>query len=155
MKTFFINGNKAVVCESRGRALRLPKNADRFRTERELAQLAATWPASRLQEIWNALPSTQPVRKFTDRKTAVRRIWNEIQKRKPVPSRRMRAGTKADQILALLRQPSGATLQAIMKATGWQAHSVRGFISGHLVKKMGLRVDSVRRDGERVYATKG
>ena len=39
-----------------------------------------------------------------------------------------------------------------MKATGWQAHSVRGFISGALGKKMGLTVDSVRReDGERVY----
>jgi hypothetical protein len=40
-----------------------------------------------------------------------------------------------------------------MKATGWQPHSVRGFISGALGKKMGLTVDSVRReDGERVYA---
>ena len=40
-----------------------------------------------------------------------------------------------------------------MKATGWQAHSVRGFISGALGKKMGLKVDSVRReDGERVYS---
>jgi Protein of unknown function (DUF3489) len=40
-----------------------------------------------------------------------------------------------------------------MKATGWQAHSVRGFISGALGKKMGLTVDSVRReDGERVYS---
>jgi Protein of unknown function (DUF3489) len=39
-----------------------------------------------------------------------------------------------------------------MKATGWQAHSVRGFISGALGKKMGLTVDSARReDGERVY----
>jgi len=40
-----------------------------------------------------------------------------------------------------------------MKATGWQKHSVRGFISGTLGKKMGLTVDSVRReDGERVYS---
>jgi hypothetical protein len=53
-----------------------------------------------------------------------------------------------------LRQPAGATLQSITKATGWQAHSVRGFISGHLVKKMKLRVQSFRRDGERVYAIK-
>jgi hypothetical protein len=41
-----------------------------------------------------------------------------------------------------------------MVATGWQAHSVRGFVSGQLVKKMGLRVKSYRRDGERVYAIK-
>jgi hypothetical protein len=41
-----------------------------------------------------------------------------------------------------------------MAATGWQAHSVRGFISGQLIKKLGLRVRSFRRDGERVYAIK-
>jgi hypothetical protein len=41
-----------------------------------------------------------------------------------------------------------------MRATGWQAHSVRGFISGQLGKKMGLRVRSFERDGERVYAIK-
>ena len=62
--------------------------------------------------------------------------------------------TKTDQILALLKQPSGATLNQIMEATGWQAHSVRGFISGHVVKKIGLRVESFRRDGERVYSIK-
>ncbi len=39
-----------------------------------------------------------------------------------------------------------------MQATGWQAHSVRGFMSGHLRKKLGLRVKSFRRNGERVYS---
>jgi hypothetical protein len=62
--------------------------------------------------------------------------------------------TKAAQILALLKRPAGATLKAIMVATGWQAHSVRGFISGHLVKKMRLPVKSVRQDSERVYSIK-
>jgi hypothetical protein len=41
-----------------------------------------------------------------------------------------------------------------MKETGWQAHSVCVFISGYLLKQMGLRVESFRRDGERVYRTK-
>jgi uncharacterized protein (DUF433 family) len=77
-----------------------------------------------------------------------------LQHLEPVPNSHKHAATKADQILALLRQPSGATLQSITKATGWQAHSVRGFISGHLVKKLGLRVKSFRQDGERVYAIK-
>jgi hypothetical protein len=54
-----------------------------------------------------------------------------------------------------LKQPAGGTLKAITVATGWQAHSVRGFISWHLVKKLGYRVKSFRRDGERVYAIKG
>jgi transglutaminase/protease-like cytokinesis protein 3 len=63
--------------------------------------------------------------------------------------------TKTDQVLSLLKQPSGVTLKQIMEITGWQAHSVRGFISGHVAKKMGLRVKSFRRDGERAYAIKG
>jgi Protein of unknown function (DUF3489) len=153
MKTFYIHANKVVVPQSRGR-ISLPEGAEKFGTERELAKLSAKWTVARLNEIWNALPGTSPVSKFTDRKTAVRRIWNQIQNLEPVPNPRKHAATKSDQILALLRQPSGATLQSITKATGWQAHSVRGFISGHLVKKMGLRVKSFRRDGERVYAIK-
>ena len=42
-----------------------------------------------------------------------------------------------------------------MRATGWQAHSVRGFISGALGKKMGLRVESKQDNGERVYSIAG
>jgi Protein of unknown function (DUF3489) len=151
MKIFYLHANKVTVSSSRGRGL---KGTEEFGTERELAELVAKWPMSHLHEVWNALPDTQPVRKFTDRKTGVRRIWKEIQKLKPVSGPRTRRATKVDQILALLKQPSGATLKSIMKATRWQAHSVRGFISGHLVRKMGLRVKSFRRDGERVYAIK-
>ncbi len=73
---------------------------------------------------------------------------------KAAASSTAKQATKSDQILALLRKPGGATLKALMAASGWQAHSVRGFISGQLVKKMGLRVKSLRRDGERVYAVK-
>ena len=60
-------------------------------------------------------------------------------------------GTKAECILALLRAPGGATLEALMAATGWQAHSIRGFVSGKVCKELGLGVESVRRDGKRVY----
>jgi hypothetical protein len=64
------------------------------------------------------------------------------------------ASTKAELVLSLLRQTGGATLRALMTATGWQAHSVRGFVSGQLTKKMGLRVRSFKRDGERVYSVR-
>ena len=65
----------------------------------------------------------------------------------------VRAGSKTETILDLLRRPKGATLPEIMEASSWQAHSCRGFISGTLGKKMGLTVKSEKRDdGTRVYS---
>jgi hypothetical protein len=64
-----------------------------------------------------------------------------------------RDGSKAAKIIDLLKRPNGATLGEIMKATHWQAHSVRGFISGSLGKKRGLTIESAKREnGERVYS---
>jgi hypothetical protein len=66
-----------------------------------------------------------------------------------------RQGSKTEAILALIKQPGGAMLKVIMEATQWQAHSVRGFVSGTLNKKMGLTVISVRSEsGERTYLIK-
>ena len=67
-----------------------------------------------------------------------------------------RQGSKTAQVLDLLQRSGGATLKELMKATGWQAHSVRGFMSGALGKKMGLAVTSTKaEDGERRYSVKG
>ena len=49
---------------------------------------------------------------------------------------------KSTQIMGLLQRQNGASIQELMKATGWQAHSVRGFISGTLKQKRGLPVTS-------------
>jgi hypothetical protein len=66
-----------------------------------------------------------------------------------------RDGSKAAKILDLLKRPKGATLKGLMKATDWQAHSVRGFLSGTIGKKMGLKVASTKtEDGERTYSIK-
>jgi hypothetical protein len=66
-----------------------------------------------------------------------------------------RHGSKTAKFLDLLKRSGGATGKDLMKATGWQAHSVRGFISGVLGKKMGLTVTSTKaEDGERRYSVK-
>lgn len=59
-----------------------------------------------------------------------------------------RRGSKTAKVLDLLKRPGGASLGELMKATGWQPHSVRGFLSGTLKKKMGLQLESSRRDDE-------
>jgi hypothetical protein len=67
----------------------------------------------------------------------------------------VRDGSKTARIIDLLRRPGGVTAKQLMKATGWQPHSVRGFLSGTVGKKMGLVVRWVKReDGERSYSVK-
>ena len=62
------------------------------------------------------------------------------------------AGVKKAIVQDLVSRPEGATLSELMQAIGWQAHSVRGFLSGTLKKKMGLRVASSKlQDGQRTY----
>ena len=60
--------------------------------------------------------------------------------------------SKKDAVIALLHRPGGATLNELMTATGWQAHSVRGFISGTLRKKLDLTVTAAKNPaGEQSY----
>ena len=71
---------------------------------------------------------------------------------KPSPSATSPHRVKQAQVVALLKRSSGATLQHLMRATGWQAHSVRGFISGALGKKLRLEIESFKNArGERAY----
>jgi hypothetical protein len=95
-------------------------------------------------------PSRAPKRGQADRPTAlVKKAQHATPAQKAAAPER---GTKTAKILALLKRPGGASLQQLRKATGWQAHSVRGFLSGTLKKRMGLRVTSTKpQDGERTY----
>ena len=182
MTTFALDTDNTITAYLAGEAI--PEDQTRFASEKELMKLATNWPAERLVEIWNAFAGVppfgdlKPVKKFTDRKTAVGRIWRAIQALTPTPAqhaaeaatkkakaaketsardatRPAREGSKKAIVLELLRRPEGATLADLQAATSWQAHSVRGFLSGALGKKMGLAVESFKTpDGARSYRLK-
>jgi hypothetical protein len=76
---------------------------------------------------------------------------------RPVPVSRTtatRSDTKHARIIAMLRMPAGATIAAIMTATDWQQHSVRGFLAGVVRRKLGLKLVSEQTDKGRIYRIK-
>ncbi len=99
-------------------------------------------------------PRVAPAKPKTSKKTTPAKKTPKAPK-KPASAKSdgAREGSKTAKILDMLKRSEGATLKEIMKATGWQPHSVRGFVSGTLGKKMGLKVQSAKReDGQRVYS---
>jgi hypothetical protein len=67
------------------------------------------------------------------------------------PASGARASSKQARVIAMLRRPEGATLQAIVAVTGWQPHSVRGFFSGVVRSKLGLELASDKAGDQRLY----
>ena len=98
-------------------------------------------------------PRAAPVKAKSAKKTTPKK---RLRKAKPVrPTAGSRKGSKTSKVLELLKRSQGATLPELMKATGWQPHSVRGFLSGTVGKKMGLSVASVKDEGgQRRYSVK-
>jgi hypothetical protein len=182
MKTYTLIGTKiqahpsvAIATEVIASAKEEPKML--LRTQDDLG--GADLAGKDLVAIWNDLPGAQSVKKFTARKIAIERIWKALQELEPAaepdkPAKAEQAAqsqpkaddgtqrataaktSKKDAVLELLRRADGATLTELMDATGWQAHSVRGFLSGALRKKMGLDPERFERDGgEKAYRIAG
>lgn len=184
MATFTIDSDNNITAHAS-----LPAGADEsqsFSNPKELAKLTAGWPASRLVDTWNSFAGVapfdelKPVKKFTDRKAAVARIWAAVARLFPDagqpapvvaptkgkaktsptkaagPARAQKGATesrsnKKAEVIALMKRAKGVTLAEIMEATSWQAHTVRGFVS-ILGSKGGQKIESSKNAaGERTY----
>jgi hypothetical protein len=97
-------------------------------------------------------PSKPRSRKKT---TPAKKAPKALRKATSAKAAGVRAGSKTAKVLDLLKRRGGATMKELMKATGWQPHSVRGFVSGTVGKKIGLTVESTQaEDGQRRYSVK-
>lgn len=87
---------------------------------------------------------------------AKRRSVGNAQRKKVAAESEIQRGTTRSNsnqatVIALLSHPQGTTVSMIMKTTGWQQHSVRGFLAGDVRKRLGLTLESDKSDGERHY----
>jgi hypothetical protein len=72
-----------------------------------------------------------------------------------IASRKVDPGSKQSRVIAMLQSPTGTTIPAMMNTTGWQQHSVRGFLAGVVRKRLKLKLSSKKVDGARVYRIAG
>ena len=113
---------------------------------------AAPLSGKRLLALWNALPGVAKRKKVGDRAALIDQLWSAIEAL-PDPERQSDATrpSKQDVVIAMLRQPEGATVDEVASVTGWQRHTVRGVFSGTLKKKLRLTVASAKEERGRVY----
>ena len=79
MTIFTIDANDNITIHATPEEAQAVPNAQRITSAKKLAALTADWPAARLVELWNSIPGNTRIRKFTDRNSAVTRIWKAIQ----------------------------------------------------------------------------
>lgn len=100
--------------------------------------------------------------KTAKKRTAAQSAASSSSRTKPSKARQkgnrvaaVRSGTKQSAAIEMLRSPGGATLAVLTKVTGWQSHSVRGFLAGVVRKRLKLDLKSVIVEGIRIYHITG
>jgi len=119
------------------------------RIEAERGELGPNQQGSVLEQEVGA--KTEEKAFFSHRGRALRNGRSRMEAAAGRPASGARAGSKQTQVISMLQRPEGATLQAIMAVTGWQPHSVRGFFSGVVRRKLGLELASDKAGDQRLY----
>jgi hypothetical protein len=148
MRCYLIAASSVTVCAREPKSQ--PTDAIVIRTAKDLDQKRFAVP--RLIAIWNGLPGAEPVRRFRSRPIAVKKLWAAFER---LPLTTGRTKSKQARLIALLQRPSGATMDDLVRATGWQSHSIRGLLSGVVRKKLRLPLSLVKEGDRCVYRIAG
>src|ERR1700749_1298240 len=152
MRIYIISNDGIALCRETPTAL----NAGEIVVASKEELHAAPLNGKRLLAVWNALPGAEKRKKVGDRAALIDQLWSAIEvlpDREPQPN--TKRPTKQDVVIAMLRQPEGATVEEVASVTGWQRHTVRGVFSGTLKKKLGLILASAKEERGRVYRIAG
>jgi Protein of unknown function (DUF3489) len=147
MRTYIIGNDGIALCRKKRATV---SDGEIVVASKEELQ-AALLSGKRLLALWNALPGVDKRRKVGDRAALIEQLWSAIEGL-PDPERAdPKHPSKQDVVIAMLRQPEGATVDEVASVTGWQRHTVRGVFSGTLKKKLGLALASAKEERGRVY----
>ena len=146
MRTYIIGNDGIALCRETPATA---SDGEIVVTSKEELQ-AAPLNGKRLLALWNALPGVEKRRKVGDRAALIDELWSAIE-RQQEPRADPKRPSKQDVVIAMLRQPEGATVDEVASVTGWQRHTVRGVFSGTLKKKLGLTLASTKEERGRVY----
>src|SRR5215510_2940326 len=148
MRTYIIGNDGIALCRETPAAVH---DGEMIVSSKE-ELLAAPLNGKRLLALWNALPGVEKRRRVGDRAALIEQLWSAIEFLPvPEPQPDAKRPSKQDVVIAMLRQPEGATVDEVASVTGWQRHTVRGVLSGTLKKKLGLSLASAQEERGRVY----
>ena len=130
-----------------------PGDALRFCPAGVVAEVGLRWCGARPSSTERRISMSKSAKKRSPSKSASSAPSAKPSRRTVGDTRpeNINSGSKQSRVLAMLQSPAGATIAAVMKATGWQAHSVRGFLAGVVRKRLKLELGSTKVDGNRVY----